>query len=69
MAAWTSERLKQLKTRAGFTATELAQRCRVSEGAARHWLAGRRRITGPVTLLLDSFEQRLADTPAESTPN
>ncbi len=51
-------RLKNLRSIYGWSQKELAEQFRVSPGAVGLWETEERKVSGPVTLLIEIFEER-----------
>lgn len=52
------ERIKSLRKILGFSQRELAKEFRVSASAVAHWESGERHISGPVSKLIEIYENR-----------
>lgn len=52
------ERIKSLRQTLGFSQRELAKEFRVSASAVAHWESGERQISGPVSKLIEIYENK-----------
>lgn len=52
------ERIKSLRQALGFSQRELAKEFRVSASAVAHWESGERQISGPVSKLIEIYENK-----------
>jgi DNA-binding transcriptional regulator YiaG len=53
-----SNRVKNLRSALGLTQRELATEFRVSHGAVALWESGARKLSGPITKLVEIYEQK-----------
>lgn len=55
-----SKRVKELRIVLGLTQRQLAAEFRVSPGAVALWESGSRKVSGPITKLVELYEQTYA---------